>query len=806
MRSPFVLRAKWLIIFLLLPVSFAVGQDLFSEVFGDGEEQELPIPVVRQGVQLGEVPGRLSRNTTTFQLEELIAAIQDVVNDETLTELRQFAAERDGAYVEVGALNPFGISTVYRPERVELEIEIAADRLREQILNSGVAPTLPNLQEPSEISGYVNLFSRGAVSSVSGQSRLQAEFEPVVNVQSWVAEGSVVVRGGGGDWEENPVELSAARVVRDLPDYQIRAEGGTPRYEAGPLNATPELIGISATRVEELQTRRPLERDGRVSFVVPRRGSVEVRLNGRTYRTYNLSEGPHTIVDLPLGRGSNQVEVTQPTESGDGTGTLADVRIPFAPGLLRTGRHRYSYAVGVLRDDPSTPLLSGAHAMGVLPELTIGASTQATLERATVGAQILGAGEWGITQLSGAVSFPDGVGAAGELTHAISLLHSRWNPTVELVAGAQSAAYQPVTSPATGGQFQLGAYYTQRLPAAVILGVGAVRRWRYQPEEAAETTVRLTATHQSAEGFSLNAQIGPTIAEGQVAWQGSLFIRFTDGGGSVNTSAGYDIADGPASLSVSSVPERSVDTWRWSAGYQGFDRSAGQPQILRGSVGYDAYSYSARVEPFAQETIGAEESEYRLGGQFSSAVAFAGRQVAMSRPIRDSFVLVTPREQISDYSVPIRGSGGGLVSIVEGGPAVMPDLRSYRASTISADGSNLPDGYSVGEGRYSFTPGYRSGYQLVIGSASSVYVRGRLVDDSDEPIALEAGEVIAGDGSTTPFFTNQEGEFEILELAPGEFRLQLYRYPEAESVFAVPEDVVGRYNLEDVIFLREESQ
>ncbi|MFW5695177.1 MAG: hypothetical protein ACOCYB_08405 [Alkalispirochaeta sp.] len=797
--------AKLLIILLVLPLPIASGQDLFSEVFGEGDQQELPIPVVRNGVQLGEVSGLVSRTTTTFHLEELISVVQDIVNDATLTELRELAGEREDPFVEVGTLNPYGISTVYRPEAVELEVEIAADRLREQVLNTGAAPMLPNLQEEATVSGYLNLFSRGVVSSGSGQNTLQAEFEPVVNWESWVAEASVVVSARSEDSEEGPVALPAARIVRDVSEYQIRAEAGIPRYEAGPLAATPEIYGVAASRQQELQSNRPLTRDGRVSFVVPQRGPVEISLNGRAFRTYNLSEGPHTIVDLPLGRGSNQISVTQSTEDGEGTTTLTDVRVPFAPGLLRPGKHRYSYAAGVLRDEPTTPIVSGRHAVGLLPELTAQASAQATLNRATAGAQLVGAGEWGITQLAGALSMPGPVGAAGELTHAISLLHSRWNPTVEVVVGAQNAAYRTIASTSSGGQFQIGAYYTQRLPASVIMGLGAIRRRRFDPEESAETSLRLTATHQSTQGFSVNARFGPTITDSGVDWQGSLFIRLTDSGRSVTTSAGYDLTDGPATLSVSTVPERAVDTWRWSAGYQGFDRSAGQPQILRGSAGYDGYLFSARIEPYAQQTIGADEGEYRLGGQFSSAVAFAGRQVAMSRPIRDSFVLVTPRPQVAEYRIPLRGSGGGLSSVVDGGAAVIPDLRSYRSTTISADGSYLPDGYSVGEGRYSFTPGYRSGYHLVIGSASSVYVRGRLIDGSGDPIALEAGEVIASDGSTTSFFTNQDGEFEILELAPGEFRLQLYRDSAAESVFAVPEGAVGRYDLEDVVFLQGES-
>ncbi|GEM_PF-6470492 len=775
------------------------NQDLFSQVFGDVGDQELVLPVIRSGEYLGDVSATVGATRTQIVLEEFIATIRGLLNERTVTALEELADGSGHTLVELGALNPLGITTVYRASSVELEVDIAPERLREQVLNESSRGGFSNVQTPEPLSGYVNLRSAGTVSSVDGQSSLQAEFEPVVNYQSWVVEGSTTVAAG-----DDPVTLNHLRLVHDLRQRQIRLEAGNARYRAGEFFSTPEVWGVSATRRGDLLPGQPLSRDGRVEFVVPRRGPVEVSLNGRVFRTYTLSPGPHAIVDLPLGRGSNQVTVTQPTEGGDGVAVLTDVLVPYAPGLLQPGRHRYSYAAGVVRDAPATPLVSASHEVGLLPQVTVRGSGQATTDRFGVGAGALAAGDWGITALDVAGTGPDGAGVAANLSHVISVLHSRWSPSVEFAGGGQNEAFRdPVTGRAAGASVHAGVAYSQRLPAAVAASLGVVRRWDLNDAARSATEVRLIASHQSPRGFALNAQIGPTITGDGVSWQGSLFVRISDDSGTVSSSAGYDLTGGPATATVQSIPRRAIDAYQWSATYQGFDRRPGQPQIVRGVVGYDGYLFNATVEPGVQQTVGADDGDYRLGGRFASAVAFAGGEVAVSRPIRDSFVLLSPRSQVAPYRVPVRGGGGSVVAVVDGRAAVMPDLQAYRPSSLSLDGSYLPDGFSVGQERYAFSPGYRSGYRMVVGSSAAVYVRGRLVDGNGEPIALEAGEVIAGDGTTLPFFTNQEGGFEITDLSPGEYRLQLYADPAAETVFAIPGDAVGRYDLEDVVFLRE---
>lgn len=785
----------------LLPVSVS-AQDLFAEVFGDTGPQEIPVPAVRSGVYLADVTVQVSREQVRIALEELIAAVEDIVDASTVTALRGRTEPPGPTFVPAGSLNDLGIVTVYRDDRVELAVSIAPDRLREQVLNDRTGGELENLREPSPFSGYLNLRATALLSTAEGPGVLQAEFEPVLNYQGWVGEASATVYTGA-----EPVVFNDARVVRDLREQQLRLEAGNPRYRsAGPFGPV-DLIGVSVTRRDALTPEDPIAADGSTSFVVPERGPVEIYLNGRIFRTYTLSEGPHTVLDVPLGRGTNSVQVVRPARNGGERTVLADTLIPFAPGLLVPGRHDYSYAAGVVRREPTTPYVYGFHRYGLFDQLTLGGAAAATLDRFGLAATGLFASVAGVTDLSLAVSAPEDAGFAADLSHVVSILPVAFTPTVELILSGRNGDFRDVASGrALGAAVQAGTVYSQRLPAGVVASLGLVRQWDLEVPEGSETSVRLAVSYQSSAGFALSGQIGPRFSDGAVSWQGSLFVRISDPDGGITTTAGQDIVNGPARLSVSSVPQRSLGSLRWTASYQGVDLRPGQPQILDGAVTYEGYRMSTSIAPEVRQTAGSQAGEARITADFASAVAVADGTVAVSRPIEDSFVILRPRPLVAGFPIPVRGSGGGVSAVVDGGPVVVSNLPSYRGVSLQLDGINLPDGYSVGDERHGFRPGYRSGYLVEVGGGAAVYARGRLVDGDGAPIGLEAGEVIAGDGTTIVFFTNEEGEFEVTGLSGGEYRLTLFRYDAAETIFAIPPEAVGRYNLQDVVFLTQEEE
>ncbi len=94
-------------------------------------------------------------------------------------------------------------------------------------------------------------------------------------------------------------------------------------------------------------------------------------------------------------------------------------------------------------------------------------------------------------------------------------------------------------------------------------------------------------------------------------------------------------------------------------------------------------------------------------------------------------------------------------------------------------------------------PPYRGGYLLVVGSDYNVSAVGRLLDEAGQPVALVSGtatEFAHPEREPVPFFTNRDGRFGLVGLAPGTWRLQTVgsdgrtyeiRIPETRDTLAV---------------------
>lgn len=775
------------------------SEDLFSRIFGSQTEQTVRVAVVRSARLLGEAEIRFADDGPLVERNALTAILSPLVDASVLEDARRRIGTND--FVGIDALAPLGIVLTYHPARVVLELDIAPAALPERTLNAPATTVSPEVLRPATVSGYVNLLGIARASSVDEQSSASAEFEPVVNVRGWVVEGAVLV-----DSRDDPLYLNHARLVRDVAAQRLRLEVGTPRYSLSPLFSSPVLWGASISRLDDIGRGESLFRDGRVRFVVPEPASIEVFLNDRLFRVYNLEEGPHSLVDVPLGRGDNLVRIDRVGSGGGGRTTLTEEHVPYSPDLLRPGRHLYSMAAGVVRDEVERPFASATHRVGVGPALTVGGDLQATTDRLAVGGHASTASLWGISRLDGAASIGDEVGFAGAVSHLVASLYAQRYPAVEVSLGGESAGYRGVaTGGGQGGGVRAGIALNQRLPAGISASLTGLHRWNLSEGEDDETDLRLVASSQSDRGYALTVQIGPTFSSGEVSWSGSIFLRITDPGRRVAASVSHDVAEGPATVSVASIPTQAVGALRWSAEYRGFDRTAGTPVVVGGRAGYDAYRGSIEVAPEFQRTAGADRGEASLSTRFVSALAFADSSFAVSRPIRDGFALFEAQGRIAEYRIPLTGGGGATAALLEGGRAVVPDLRSYDEATVVADGRFLPDGLSVGEERLSFYPGYRQGYRVVMGVEASVYIVGRLVDADGAPIGLQAGEIVGPEGIVVPFFTNGDGRFEITGLVSGEYRLSLYSYPASFSLIAIPGDANGAYPLGDVLFLTQEE-
>jgi outer membrane usher protein len=177
-----------------------------------------------------------------------------------------------------------------------------------------------------------------------------------------------------------------------------------------------------------------------------------------------------------------------------------------------------------------------------------------------------------------------------------------------------------------------------------------------------------------------------------------------------------------------------------------------------------------------------------------TAVVFADGQLAWSRPVDGSFVIVAPNEALRGQEVEINPSASGALARSNSwGPGVVPGLQPYTATALTLDAPNLPVGLSLGEPIRWVLPTYQSGALVRFGEDGTVSVRGTLVGEDGQPVALMAGIVTSldDDRPDTMFFTNRTGRFALDAMRSGRYAIQLAAAGAAPIPLEIPARMTG---------------
>jgi len=249
-------------------------------------------------------------------------------------------------------------------------------------------------------------------------------------------------------------------------------------------------------------------------------------------------------------------------------------------------------------------------------------------------------------------------------------------------------------------------------------------------------------------------------------------------------------------------PARSSLSWSYSPGGEvgqvGLSASGSQDS---GDYGYNGQlTYSAYVmdTSLTYDYESSAAGSHTLALTASSALVFADGAFGVSRPVRDSFLIVSPHRSLREYQVGINPTGDGHAA--RAGrllPAVLPNLSSYHANTIILDIPDLPIGYDLGSEEYTLIPRYRSGAVLRVGMDGAVLLLGTLTEPDGSPLALQTGQVISfGNADEQPslFFTNRTGQFEVAGLSHGEYRVELFD-GRSTPAFHIPDGHQGIYEI-----------
>lgn len=654
------------------------------------------------------------------------------------------------------------------------------------------------------------------------------ELDGAVRTLDWVLMGSGTVREPDtGDWGARSFYRKETQIVRDFEAWNSRlslldvsATHDGANFSVPSLGGVDLMLGnaiIPDVRTNETTLRFFLNRPARVTIVV----------NGEHVKTLSLGSGAHNISGFNGRAGENQVEVQvqyldgstdiipyQFTQVAPQIMQVGDRRGSLSGGFRRLGEYRYgkgaedfvatgTYAQGI------SPFMNGKGGVGLHRDLQVASAGLLWLEDSVT--------TWA---LNATVSHDSGgkIGQQWALQYYQQLRPASLIATASFIQGSfrnsffsTGAAIQPVKyrlSLNVGSPVWKG---TLNINSNIAFNRGA-------NAEVSPIDYAFGANYNISawRGLSVNALGNCVISSGQFNPTASLTLSYFFNTGrhslyamnqtfnqrkynvplvvrnTVNDTMriGSDIVirsfDSASVVSGSYENEwknLSNSGWSWS---EGMGMVGGKAFSVSGNYAPDQYGLrlggqrttnhadlSAGYSLADQNQFGLMSRNHYLSARVGTSLQFADGVFAIGRPVQDGFVLVTGRNELSSTGFQINPSEQYNSEHSNGGRFLAASyglLSPYRIENIQVKPVNPPPGTFLDGDRYYVRNTYQQGFVLRIGKLPKVFLRMRLLDETNQTVGYTTFRVfVASDTSIAIYqsFSSKDGMVQIADLEPG---------------------------------------
>ncbi|PZU92063.1 MAG: fimbrial biogenesis outer membrane usher protein, partial [Leptolyngbya sp.] len=792
--------------------------DIFEEVFGRPRNQgpqQVNVPIIVNDQPAGQglvlVPGG-SQVDVQVVADAFLAAVKDILRSDIADQLAA-TSQADGT-LRLQSIRDLGIAINFDSSRLELQVNVPPALRQTTVVDAnsansprGLAQALP----PSSVSGYLNV--RGSQTVVwtgaegsTGRQPLTLNFDGALNVDGWVLESSL------GFTESGAWQRGATRLVHDDMATAIRYQVGEVSAPVRGYQASIPMLGVTVARNFSLQPYQITRPISRFEFFLERPSTVEVFINGQSVQTLRLDPGPQDVRNLPLRSGINGVQLVITDDLG------RVQQLDFATGvsgdLLAPGVQQFAYSLGFPTASGSAsspqgynlnqPTLSIAHRMGLSDNLTLGGYLQGDLSTQMVGVE----GTWATTVgnfgWDAALSLDQNHGLDGA-----ARLYYDWffqgatsaeSRSLRLAAEYRGANFMTVADglPSNNTGLDLSLAYSQTIfdNASLTLN-GRYQVTRNQPSNA--YSIALGVSKPIARNMNLNASASYGINnQGQA--EPRVFV-----GISASLPQQRQFVNATTTLDSSGLANRL--NWSYSSPVPvgglstGLTATTGDRALtLLSQTRYSGYRADLALDHtinIPRNTPGPVTNTTRV--TWGTALVFADGVFGWSRPIDNSFAIITRQGTAQGQLVQVNPSSFGDIARADAlGPAVVP-LSPYNLTNLSVNAPDLPLGGDLGPDSYALFPTYRSGTVIRVGSEATVLLRGVLVDEQGNPLALQQGRIVSlsdPDWPDAEIITNRTGRFAAQGLKPGRYEIRLFGRPDPVTTFEIPPETTGVYTLE----------
>lgn len=794
-------------------------KELFEQVFGRSQKksEKTFLNVYLESKSLGLLPVMIKGNEVFFEAEHFMKRLKVQVKEsyyQTLYgKIKSEKISQKGS-ISTDFLRAFGLETIFDRANMRLSVKVPASyrRLQRHSLSGLQEGITKKAKEPEDFSAYLNFHAEktfvhsSADGHDSGGKPLNVGFFATSRWKDLVFEGHGVYR------EQRAAAFSRddLRLLYHRPEKLLKFIFGDINHPSLGFQSSRKMLGFEITKDYELQPYLRKHPQTRRRIFLKHPSQVEIFVNGLRVQRMQLPAGEHEFSHFPLDIGANDVQI----HIQDDYGREEQIAFPFIleAELLEQGLSQYSISLGHpqketnerdRRYDGHHATLTGFYRQGLTKHLTAGTYLQAEQRQLLMGLEGLGALFFGSIEFDCAYSrLQHGMSGYAFRTAFRNYLSQLDIKPLRYAVQAQYLtrrfALLGQLEPANDSAVDLSFNSSQDLGYGVFGGLGLSYQFLRNAVKD-PYTINLSFSKRWKSGLDSRLNVNQKRGSDRFIERSILIslawaIPATSHSFRLNHSSLNDSVE----FAWLNYP-RKIQSFSHSVQYRRNDLE--EQYLLQGLLSDHRGKCKALFE--AKELRGlymTRQSKWSI----DSAIAYVDGNVAISRPISDSFAMIIPKASAKNLKIAANPSDEEYQAQSDfWGPGVLHQLGSYRKAKVFLESPDLPPGKDLGQSRYELLPSYRSGFAIYAGSEAAVILKGRLLGSDSMPLSLQLGKIFLkedGEGKAQMFFSNREGKFVIPRLKGGLWVLRLLSMPGKEIEIEIPQDFDGVYKSGDLNF------
>lgn len=709
-------------------------------------------------------------------------------------------------YQSLRQLNATGLNIVYDALRTEIVLQLNTEQAQATTISLGRGQVEPIEPTPTQgFSGFINLYNsvhtdynpktHELFEYQSNNFRILTDGAFNYGNLSLIGEGSFDNQGG--------LIRTGTRFNYDHFTSQNRIQfGDVSTSTIGTQNST-DLFGFTITHATNIiNAGIPHRPTGSQSFHLDTPAQIEIFLNQIFTRRLDLPAGDYSLQDLGLGTGANNIDLFITDQAG--RKTQLNFNLFIGNEQLATGINEYNISIGFptqsstseISYDSTQFVYAAYYRQGITDWLTLGANVQSTNEKNHYGTELNMISSWGSIALDSVYvqhkpqnSMNDVSGIDFRLRYSQLQYHNTETVAHNGLGFTLEKQTQPLTTNAgTSIQYRLSTTFWQDLIYDYRLNLSVTNSWGHN-----NTTDTIATLSRRYRNFNATLAIGQTQASGFYTQLGIDF-NFGESTNYRQVSINHDSSNSQTQVNYSNMGSNQIG----ATGYQVNLTHNKTDTSIDTNFSYranrvDLESTYQLTSSGAWDNVISSRSTYRA----NTALVYADGSFTLSRPVTDSFAVLSQHRSIVDKKLKIGNFQDHIQYQSDWlGPAVINELNSYSKRIIKFDIDDLPMGYDLGASNFSVTPRYKSGYRFNVGTDYAVILVAELVDKEGKIMALKVGSVIElamPEKAPLQAFTNKKGRLVVQGLRPGKWQLK-FRDEKGNEIFYnvdIPESATG---------------